>query len=113
MTDFLQNPVFHGAAQFVIVSVWVFHGLYSKLLNGMRATERPSQQIRTQKLLTHTFSYDWEIQSLRPCLESKADCKRTACEIEIRVQSPAPHRADLHVVIPAEKRERLPACDAR
>ncbi len=35
MTDFFQTPSFHAAAQVVIGSVWVFHGLYSKLLNGI------------------------------------------------------------------------------
>src|SRR5260221_14332941 len=32
---FLRSETFHIAAQIVIGSVWVFHGLYSKILNGI------------------------------------------------------------------------------
>jgi|ERR1051325_1187255 hypothetical protein len=35
MYSFLQSDTFHLAAQVVIGSVWVFHGLYSKILNGI------------------------------------------------------------------------------
>lgn len=35
MNSFLQSDSFHIAAQIVIGSVWVFHGLYSKILNGI------------------------------------------------------------------------------
>ena len=35
MNSFLQSGTFHTVAQFVIGSVWVFHGLYSKILNGI------------------------------------------------------------------------------
>jgi hypothetical protein len=35
MNSFLQSDTFHTAAQVVIGSVWVFHGLYSKILNGI------------------------------------------------------------------------------
>jgi hypothetical protein len=30
-----QSATFHTAAQILIGSVWVFHGLYSKILNGI------------------------------------------------------------------------------
>ena len=33
MLSLLQSETFHLASQIVIGSVWVFHGLYSKLLN--------------------------------------------------------------------------------
>ena len=35
MSSLLQSDAFHLAAQILIGSVWVFHGLYSKLLNGI------------------------------------------------------------------------------
>lgn len=35
MKSFLQSDAFHLVAQIVIGSVWVFHGLYSKILNGI------------------------------------------------------------------------------
>ena len=35
MNSFLQSDAFHIVAQIVIGSVWVFHGLYSKILNGI------------------------------------------------------------------------------
>lgn len=35
MNFFLQSDAFHTVAQIVIGSVWVFHGLYSKILNGI------------------------------------------------------------------------------
>src|SRR5450756_2408171 len=35
MSSFIQSDVFHTAAQIVIGSVWVFHGFYSKILNGI------------------------------------------------------------------------------
>lgn len=35
MNSILQSDAFHIVAQVVIGSVWVFHGLYSKILNGI------------------------------------------------------------------------------
>ena len=35
MNSFVQSASFHIAAQVLIGSVWVFHGLYSKILNGI------------------------------------------------------------------------------
>ncbi len=35
MTSFLQSGTFHLATQILIGSVWVFHGFYSKILNGI------------------------------------------------------------------------------
>ena len=35
MISFLQSDSLHIVAQIVIGSVWVFHGLYSKILNGI------------------------------------------------------------------------------
>ena len=35
MNSLLQSDTFHIFAQTVIGAVWVFHGLYSKLLNGI------------------------------------------------------------------------------
>ena len=35
MNSFFLSDTFHVAAQIVIGSVWVFHGLYSKILNGI------------------------------------------------------------------------------
>jgi len=35
MNSFFQSNACHVAAQVVIGSVWVFHGLYSKILNGI------------------------------------------------------------------------------
>jgi hypothetical protein len=35
MNSILQSPGFLTAAQLLIGSVWVFHGLYSKILNGI------------------------------------------------------------------------------
>ena len=35
MIAFLQSSTKQGLVQFVIGSVWIFHGLYSKLLNGI------------------------------------------------------------------------------
>ena len=35
MNLFFRSETFHIAAQIVIGSVWVFHGLYSKILNGI------------------------------------------------------------------------------
>ena len=35
MNSFFQSLTFHIAAQIVIGSVWVFHGLYSKILDGI------------------------------------------------------------------------------
>ena len=35
MNSFFQSAAFHNLAQIVIGSVWVFHGFYSKILNGI------------------------------------------------------------------------------
>jgi hypothetical protein len=35
MRSFLHSDAFHLVAQIVIGAVWVFHGVYSKLLNGI------------------------------------------------------------------------------
>jgi hypothetical protein len=35
MNAVFQSEAFHIAAQVVIGSVWIFHGLYSKILNGI------------------------------------------------------------------------------
>lgn len=35
MHSFLRSETFHMLAQIMIGSVWVFHGLYSKILNGI------------------------------------------------------------------------------
>lgn len=35
MDSFLRSDGFHIFAQILIGSVWIFHGLYSKLLNGI------------------------------------------------------------------------------
>jgi hypothetical protein len=35
MNSFFLSDTFHITAQIVIGSVWVFHGLYSKILNGI------------------------------------------------------------------------------
>ena len=35
MSSFLESHTFHTAAQIIIGSVWIFHGLYSKILNGI------------------------------------------------------------------------------
>src|SRR5437899_2615620 len=35
MNSFFQSETLHVAAQIVIGSVWVFHGFYSKILNGI------------------------------------------------------------------------------
>ena len=35
MNLFFRSETFHLVAQIVIGSVWVFHGLYSKILNGI------------------------------------------------------------------------------
>jgi hypothetical protein len=35
MNLFIQSGLFHIVAQIVIGSVWVFHGFYSKILNGI------------------------------------------------------------------------------
>jgi hypothetical protein len=35
MNSFFHSSTFHVIAQIVIGSVWVFHGLYSKILNGI------------------------------------------------------------------------------
>lgn len=35
MHSLFQSDTFHIAAQIVIGSVWIFHGLYSKILNGI------------------------------------------------------------------------------
>jgi hypothetical protein len=35
MSSFFQSDMFRITAQIVIGSVWVFHGLYSKILNGI------------------------------------------------------------------------------
>lgn len=35
MSAFFQSETFHVVAQIVIGSVWVFHGFYSKILNGI------------------------------------------------------------------------------
>ena len=35
MSSFLQSGTFHIVTQIVIGSVWIFHGLYSKILNGI------------------------------------------------------------------------------
>src|SRR5258708_39481658 len=35
MHFFFRSETFHIAAQIVIGSVWVFHGLYSKIFNGI------------------------------------------------------------------------------
>ncbi len=36
MNSFLVSDTIHMLAQIVIGSVWLFHGLYSKILNGIR-----------------------------------------------------------------------------
>jgi hypothetical protein len=46
MQQFLQSDTFHTIAQVVIGSVWVFHGLYSKILNGI-----PRHQVIVGKIL--------------------------------------------------------------
>jgi len=46
MISFLQSNAFHIAAQVVIGSVWVFHGFYSKILNGI-----PRHQLIVGKIL--------------------------------------------------------------
>ena len=35
MNSFLHSATFHVVAQIVIGCVWIFHGLYSKILNGI------------------------------------------------------------------------------
>jgi DoxX-like family len=35
MHSFLQSNAFHVVAQIFIGSVWLFHGIYSKILNGI------------------------------------------------------------------------------
>jgi hypothetical protein len=35
MNSFFRSETFHITAQIVIGSVWVFHGLYSKIFNGI------------------------------------------------------------------------------
>ena len=35
MNSFFRSETFHSTAQIVIGSVWVFHGLYSKIFNGI------------------------------------------------------------------------------
>jgi len=37
---FFQSPTFRLVAQILIGSVWVFHGLYSKVLNGIPRHQR-------------------------------------------------------------------------
>src|SRR5204863_3180544 len=46
MNSFLQSDTVHNAAQIVIGSVWVFHGLYSKILNGI-----PRHRLIVEKIL--------------------------------------------------------------
>jgi hypothetical protein len=46
MTSPLQPDAFHLMSQMVIGSVWVFHGLYSKILNGI-----PRHQLIVGKIL--------------------------------------------------------------
>lgn len=43
---FLQSETFETLSQVAIVSVWVFHGLYSKILNGI-----PRHQLIVGKVL--------------------------------------------------------------
>jgi hypothetical protein len=35
VNSFIQSNVFHTGSQILIGSVWVFHGFYSKILNGI------------------------------------------------------------------------------
>ena len=35
MSSFIQSPLFHTGSQILIGAVWFFHGLYSKILNGI------------------------------------------------------------------------------
>jgi hypothetical protein len=35
MNSFIQSGLFHTVAQIVIGSIWVFHGFYSKILDGI------------------------------------------------------------------------------
>lgn len=46
MTFDPQSENFHFAAQIIIGAVWVFHGLYSKILNGI-----PRHQLIVAKIL--------------------------------------------------------------
>src|SRR2546422_5015417 len=46
MHPFLRSETFHMLAQIVIGSVWVFHGLYSKVLNGI-----PRHRLIVEKIL--------------------------------------------------------------
>src|SRR5436190_18448460 len=46
MNFFFRSETFHIAAQIVIGSVWVFHGLYSKIFNGI-----PSHRLIVGKIL--------------------------------------------------------------
>jgi hypothetical protein len=49
MSSFLQSDTFHLLSQIVIGAVWVFHGLYSKILNGI-----PRHRLIVAKILGDT-----------------------------------------------------------
>jgi hypothetical protein len=49
MHSFFQSHAFHIAAQIFIGSVWVFHGFYSKILNGI-----PRHRLIVGKILGST-----------------------------------------------------------
>jgi hypothetical protein len=49
MSSFLQSATFHVAAQILIGSVWIFHGFYSKILNGI-----PRHRLIVGKILGDT-----------------------------------------------------------
>lgn len=49
MSSFFQSDTLHIAAQIVIGSVWVFHGLYSKILSGI-----PRHRLIVAKILGTT-----------------------------------------------------------
>jgi hypothetical protein len=49
MNSFFRSDTFYTAAQIAIGSVWVFHGLYSKILNGI-----PRHRLIVAKILGAT-----------------------------------------------------------
>src|SRR5712672_1287320 len=49
MTSSLQSDAFHFLSQIVIGSVWIFHGLYSKILDGI-----PRHRLIVGKILGQT-----------------------------------------------------------
>jgi len=51
MNSVLRSDTFHLIAQIVIGSVWVFHGLYSKILNGI-----PRHRLIVGKILGATHA---------------------------------------------------------